>query len=89
MVKRRKFKQCALHAYHWPPVLDGDIHHIIPLSMGGPDTNDNIMHVCPTGHRNVHEVITALVKKQPLPKATKKERQTAYYILDSQISRPK
>jgi hypothetical protein len=51
---------CVLHAYHSPEVVSFDVHHVIPISMGGPDIATNRIIVCPTGHRNVHTLIHAL-----------------------------
>lgn len=32
-------------------------HHVWPLGKGGPDTEDNIVVACPTGHYNIHDLI--------------------------------
>lgn len=66
--------QCALHRYHRPAVLETERHHVWPLGMGGPDTPDNIVNVCPTSHSAIHVLIRALVKGQALPKAGRRER---------------
>lgn len=34
--------------------LSSDIHHILPLSKGGPDSRDNMICLCPTCHRKFH-----------------------------------
>jgi 5-methylcytosine-specific restriction protein A len=31
-----------------------EVHHMIPLALGGPDTIDNTIAVCPNCHRRVH-----------------------------------
>lgn len=31
-----------------------EVHHLIPLADGGPDTLDNTVAVCPTHHRSLH-----------------------------------
>ena len=42
------------------PFLDRDnqpfleVHHIIPLADGGPDTTDNAVALCPNCHRECH-----------------------------------
>ena len=51
---------CALHHYHSPEVASYDEHHAVPVSMGGPDVAENLVVVCPTGHRNVHVCIAAM-----------------------------
>jgi len=55
---------CALHRYHSPIPVSHDLHHVIPRSMGGPDTAANIVSVCPTGHRNVHVCITRMLRDE-------------------------
>lgn len=34
--------------------LSADVHHIMPLSKGGPDSRDNMLCLCPTCHRKFH-----------------------------------
>ncbi len=34
--------------------LSADVHHILPLSQGGPDRKDNMLCLCPTCHRKFH-----------------------------------
>ena len=31
-----------------------DLHHIVPISEGGPNTEDNLMVICPTCHAKIH-----------------------------------
>ncbi len=33
-----------------------DLHHIVPISAGGPNTLDNLMVVCPTCHAKIHRI---------------------------------
>lgn len=54
--------ECVLHAYHSPEVTSYDVHHAIPVSMGGPDIASNRVVVCPTGHRNVHVCIQSMIR---------------------------
>lgn len=44
---------CAVHKHRSYVPLD--VHHVWPLGMGGPDVESNKIHVCPTGHREIHE----------------------------------
>lgn len=55
---------CVLHRYHRPEVVSFDVHHVIPTYMGGPDVLSNRIVVCPTGHRNLHVLIGALLAKR-------------------------
>lgn len=49
---------CEVHdERHRPPSLVNQIHHIWPLGAGGPDTPDNRVVICATGHCNVHNLI--------------------------------
>ncbi len=41
-----------------------DIHHIVPISEKGPDTEDNLMVVCPTCHAKIHRIRTMYTPKQ-------------------------
>ena len=34
--------------------LSADVHHILPLSEGGPDVKSNMLCLCPTCHRKFH-----------------------------------
>jgi len=53
---------CVCVSAHSPDPQSLDSHHIWPLGMGGPDTADNLVTVCPNAHRNVHELLRAWVK---------------------------
>ena len=33
-----------------------DLHHIVPISEDGPNTEDNLMVVCPTCHAKIHRI---------------------------------
>lgn len=48
---------CQIHAEHIPRVSMPDLHHIWPLEYGGPNSPENRIVVCPTGHRNIHELL--------------------------------
>jgi len=48
---------CEIHAYHSPHVESTDRHHVLPLRWGrAPDPRNEVV-LCPTGHRNVHELL--------------------------------
>ena len=34
--------------------LSADVHHVLPLSEGGPDIKSNMLCLCPTCHRKFH-----------------------------------
>lgn len=57
---------CLCVAEHRPPPLEYFEHHVWPSGMGGPDTADNRVFVCPTTHANVHELLRMMVKAGPL-----------------------
>lgn len=48
---------CLLHRKHMPESHINHRHHVYPLGEGGPDIEDNIVVVCPTGHVNVHDLL--------------------------------
>lgn len=57
--------KCALHGYHSPRPQRLHIHHVFPLAWR-PDaperTDEDIVHLCPTGHDNVHALLDLLRK---------------------------
>lgn len=55
---------CTVHGTHWPRSHSTVFHHIWPLGMGGPDTKENQVEVCPTGHTNIHMLIDLLQDNQ-------------------------
>lgn len=83
MVKKQS--PCVVHAYHWPPLLETQLHHVWPLGMGGPDVKENKVWVCPTGHRNIHWNMRALNDGTPM-KGTKKEKEYAQSGYDSWLA---
>lgn len=70
---------CRCAAEHRPPVLEYQRHHVLPLAMGGPDTPENVVWLCPTAHVNVHEILRLLLRDGPL---------TATEIGDALADRP-
>ena len=53
---------CSCAAEHRPPVLEYEAHHVLPIGMGGPDTADNRLWVCPTTHANIHELLRLMCR---------------------------
>ncbi len=51
---------CFVHRHKDPQPVDK--HHVWPLSEGGPDVKDNLVALCPNGHRRVHEYLRLLKK---------------------------
>jgi hypothetical protein len=45
--------------------------------MGGPDTPENRVSICPTGHTNVHHLIHLLLHNLPLPSGHRHELKMA------------
>ncbi|MFH0775096.1 MAG: HNH endonuclease [bacterium] len=41
-----------------------EIHHIVPISEGGPDTEENLIVVCPNCHTLIHQPKTMYTPKQ-------------------------
>ncbi len=58
---------CMVHGRHHPIPRLCHRHHVWPLGNGGPDTDDNIVIVCPTGHVNIHALLTAYLAHQGQP----------------------
>lgn len=50
---------CECVVDHRPANLEPDIHHIVPLSWGGPDTEENEVVNCPNQHRSTHQLLRA------------------------------
>lgn len=48
---------CQVHKQHIPSPHVNHRHHVWPKGDGGPDIQDNIIAVCPTGHYNVHDLL--------------------------------
>ena len=57
-----KTARCLCVATHEPAPLDLDEHHVWPLGMGGPDVALNRVWLCPTAHRNAHEILREMVR---------------------------
>jgi hypothetical protein len=55
---RTTSQRCELHGRHLPESHINHRHHVWPLGDGGPDISDNIIVICPTGHMNVHDLVS-------------------------------
>src|SRR6266699_829326 len=61
---------CKVHGYHGSAApLATQLHHVWPLGMGGPDEDENLVEICPTGHVNIHTIIDNLIDGEPTPSA--------------------
>jgi hypothetical protein len=52
---------CQVHCDHRPIPLLLEVHHILPLAMGGKNEPANKVTVCPTGHYNIHRLMHELL----------------------------
>lgn len=48
---------CECVTKHRPANREPDLHHVHPLAWQGPDTPENIVAICPNGHRLVHQLL--------------------------------
>ncbi len=55
-------EMCRCVSNHRPPPLELHRHHIWPTFLGGPDTDDNVVYLCPTGHSSTHELLLLMIK---------------------------
>ena len=53
VVLRRGWKMDLDRMASWK-YLSADVHHVLPLSKGGPDSRDNMLCLCPSCHRKFH-----------------------------------
>lgn len=60
-------QKCICVANHNPNPMELNRHHIWPLGMGGPDTEENTVWLCPTAHANVHELLRAYIRYEGSP----------------------
>ncbi len=52
---------CRVHSVHKPMTPANEIHHIWPIGLGGPRVRENMVVVCPTGHRSIHLALRMLI----------------------------
>lgn len=48
---------CGCLGDHRPTSWINHRHHVVPLAWGGPNTQDNLVTLCPTGHAVVHVLL--------------------------------
>ncbi len=53
---------CRCVSQHRPPPLELHRHHVLPTYLGGPDTPDNTVMVCPSTHANIHELLLLMIR---------------------------
>lgn len=58
---------CECVSYHSPVPTHLVNHHIVPLSYGGPDVDENQIWLCPTAHGNVHKLLWDYERAGGLP----------------------
>ncbi len=58
---------CACVKDHRPVPTHVVRHHVFPLGEGGPNTEDNIVWLCPTAHENVHVLLRAFKTYEGAP----------------------
>lgn len=69
---------CSCVATHVPRPAELHIHHVVPLSWGGPDIATNETWLCPTAHVNVHELLAAYKRANGLPAWEVRRRFSAF-----------
>ena len=69
---------CEVHTYHRPQPMRTIVHHVQPLAMGGTDLAENKVHVCDTGHYNIHRLLADLIQHGKMRQGgTREERRLA------------
>ncbi|MDD3903382.1 MAG: HNH endonuclease signature motif containing protein [Sphaerochaeta sp.] len=62
-IYRPKWAQTLQKKEQWK-YLNADVHHILPLSQGGEDLQENMLCLCPNCHRRFHTQEQILQEKQ-------------------------
>lgn len=55
-------RTCPCVAEHRPSPLELHRHHVLPVYLGGSDTEGNVVYICPTTHTNTHELFRILMR---------------------------
>lgn len=71
---------CLCVKRHVPKVHRTHEHHVHPLGMGGEDTDDNKVHLCPTTHSEVHLIIEDFTRRRGLRTIRPEESVYAYAL---------
>ena len=50
-------KVCPCVAEHVPKAVELHRHHLLPSYLGGGDTDDNLVWICPNTHAATHELL--------------------------------
>lgn len=58
---------CVCVREHRPKVMELHRHHILPLYLGGPDIDDNLVWICPNSHIATHEVLREYLRLDARP----------------------
>ncbi len=53
---------CRCQSVHRPAPLELHAHHVLPLSLGGSEAEENVVYVCPTTHQNIHELMRLMFR---------------------------
>jgi hypothetical protein len=67
MIVMRTDSPCTVHQTHYPRSHQNHIHHILPKENGGPTVSGNLVTVCPTGHYNIHKLLSMYLQTNGHP----------------------
>ena len=56
----REGSACEVCGYSFSPILQ--IHHIVPIALGGNNSKDNIACLCPNCHKEIHYIYSLAIK---------------------------
>lgn len=59
-------RTCKCVTEHRPHPLELNLHHVLPLYLGGPDVDTNKVWLCPSAHVSVHELLRLMMRVGPL-----------------------
>ena len=60
-------RTCLCVKTHRPKVVELDRHHVIPIYLGGLDTESNVVWICAQTHRATHELLRLYLKLNEAP----------------------
>jgi hypothetical protein len=73
--------QCRCVKQHHPAATSLDAHHVWPEGHGGPTVPENLVWLCPTCHRNVHEILDTWARAGA-PHPIGHHNQWAYHVAE-------